>query len=370
MMYLTTLLCLFLVQAPEQGKTLHTRRAGGISRAKLNGPALNDPAYQKEKSGFAIFSQCLNTIQKKWIVQAYSQAHAADLDVSLNFTIVPPRGTAKMDPMNFDVDLNGTALPNGLYHLNIQGELGDMELTRNVQRQLLVYQAGKAFSDQILPRHENANLKSYRSYALRYLGRVGKQVMSGGGYRLKYVGSGNFKGQLIDRISISKPPRRHRNKKQPVQMNRIWTFWQDGKYEVWVYQASHLPAAIFYSNPNDHIYANIEIQYKDGILPSAFFLQNNSSGFEGSSDIQLSYADNRTLQRIFFKMHSSEGHDVSFDAFLGFKSVVNTEDLRGLPPIGFRKMNPDHLKLLIMVQVAGNLLNLQKHGLHLKNFKF
>lgn len=345
-------------------------QTSSISRSRLNGPAMNDPVFQSEKSGFAIFSECVKNIQQRWVPMAYQEARAVELDVHLKMKIQPPRGLSQLGPQEFSVNLSGLALPNEQYHLKLKGELGEMDLVRSATKKMLVYHPGKSISDQIMPRGQNANLQSFRSYALRYLGLLQTQVLTQGGYRLKYVGSGNYQGQLIDRISIAKPAVKRKNKEQPVPMNRLWTFWQEGQYELWIFQGSHLPAAIFYSNTDDNIYANITFSYNSRLLPSLIMLQNNSSGFEGGSEIQITYSPDNTLQRIAFYIHTSDGHDLSFDAQLAFSSLYEERRLIGIPPFGYQKMNPDHQKLLIIAQFAGNLLNLKQHGLKLKNFKF
>ena len=376
-MSLYLLICLtgLMQQKPVQAVTPQQNQGSQIpkistSRAQLNGPVYNDPNYQPQKSGHTLFTECLDAIKKKWLPMTYQSAKAVELDVDLKLNVKPPRETGLTDYMEFEVQLDGVALPNERYNLKVTGDVGNMELIRSQTRKLMIYHSGKGFADQTLPRGKHSNIDSYRSYALRHLGVLSDQILKNGGYRLKYLGSGNYKGQLIDRISISKIVKRKRNRKGPIPMSHLWTFWQSGKYEVWIFQGSKFPAAVFYSNPEDHIYANFTIDYNEQLLPELFVLQNNSSGFEGHTEIRFDFDENRLLELVSFRFHTSEGHQMSFDARLNFLKEVEDGLISGIPPFGYQKMNQDHLKILVMAQMAGNLLNLRQHGLKLKNFKF
>jgi len=346
-----------------------------LNRARLNGPVFHDAIFQKEKSGHTLFLECMEAIRKHWIVDAYKGAQAAQIDMDMKLRIQPPRQIAHLngEPLQFQVDLSGIALPSGLYRFELLGELGHMDLIRSPSRKMTVLHSGQSFADQPLPRSPNANLQNFYSFAMRYLGKLQTQVTGGAGYRLKYVGSGNMEGQLIDRISIAKVRKRKANrprKKQPVPMNKIWTFWQDGQYEIWLYQSTKLPAAVFYSNPEDHIYANIRFLSGADGLPNTLIFQNNSAGFQGHSEIELLFHPNHTVQQVTFSMRTTQGHDVSFQAEISYQDQFDPRFFQAIPPFGYQKMNPDHQKLLILAQVAGQLLNLQNHGLQLKNFKF
>lgn len=374
-MFSFLIIALFWCQDPDEPQiTEPVKMDAAISRASLNGPSLTDGVFQQEKSGYATFLKFREAIQEKWLPQVYQNARAVDLKVDLDMTIKPPRELGSKTDMEFRVDLEGLALPSGQYRFKVNGELGEMDMYRGPTKKMLVYHTGKGFSDQNLPRSENANLDSYRSYALRYLGELQNQVLQKGGYRFIYVGSGDYQGKLVDRIKIAKDVKKRRakkkDKKQTVPLNRLWSFWQDGEYELWVYQDTYLPAAVFYANREDHIYANIIVSYHSDLLPSSFLLTNNSTGFEGRADIQLDYAEDRTISRVSFKMRSSDANDMSFDAHLAFKSDFDQRDLQGIPPYGYQKLNPDHLKILILTPIIGNLLNLRQQGLNLKNFKF
>lgn len=344
-----------------------------LTRARLNGPTIHDPVFQEEKRGYTLFLKCKEAIEKTWLPSAYHSARAVDLDVRLDMDVQPPKELGSAVPLEVEVDIKGIATPNGMYRLNVEGEVGNMDLIRDASRKMLIYHSGKGFSDQRMPRHPRAGLTNYRSYALRYLNQLKDQVVTRGGFRYVYVGSGTSQGQAIDIIKISKPATKKKKGKKKVHtvpLNRLWTFWQTGEYELWLFQDSYLPAAIFYANEEDHIYANITVAYHDSGLPAAFQLQNNSTGFEGSANIVLDYHEDRTLSRVAFKMRSSEGHDMTFEALLTFKEDVDPRQFQGIPPFDYQKLNPDHLKLLILTPIVGNLLQLQQQGLKLKNFKF
>jgi len=374
-MFSILLLTMFWCQDPDATIPDPEQKSKAIHRASQNGPVMSGHVFNEKKSGYALFLDCKKAVEKNWLPQVYQNAKAVDIDVDLDMNVKPPRGLNYSENIEVRVNLEGMALPNGQYRFNVQGELGEMDLFRGPTKKMLIYHTGKGFSDQNLPRGKNANIQSFRSYALRYLGQLQSQVLTKSGYRFIYAGSGNYQGQLIDRIKIAKAkprrkPKTQKKRKKTVPLNRLWTFWQSGEYELWVYQNTHLPATLFYANPEDHIYANMTFEYHSDLLPSSILLKNNSSSFKGRAKIQLEYDSDRTLNRVAFKMQTSEAHDMSFEAQLSFKSEFDPANLRGIPPFDYQKMNADHLKILMLTPIIGNLLNLQQQGLKLKNFKY
>ncbi|PIE89936.1 MAG: hypothetical protein CR997_08975 [Acidobacteria bacterium] len=358
-------------QAKTESKASHL--ATKIARSKINGPVLNDSNYQPHKSGHALLKECLEAVKKRWLPMEYQKSRAVELNMDMNLNVRPPRETGLTERMELDISVEGVAMPNEQYKLKVNGKIGEIDLIKSRTRRMTVYHTGNSFSDQPLPRNDNANINNYRSYALRHLGQMSDVLLNKGGYRIKYLGSGNYQGQLIDRIGLSKASSRkgkRKTQKAPVPMNRIWTFWQTGQYEVWIYQGSKLPAAVFYANPDDHIYANFTIDYNQSFLPDLFVLQNNSTGFEGRTEIRLHYTRKGLLELVSFEFHTSDGHQMHFNARLRFLQEAEDGLISGIPPFGYQKINQDHLKLLLMTQTAGNLLNLKQHGLKLKNFKF
>lgn len=351
--------------------------------AHAGGPAIDS----KRKLGVTpqiVLHNMFEAIEKGWFPSAYGQAKFLEYRAELNATLPPKSLLGRSQRLagldspppepngSFALNLDGVAAPNGHYRVMLRGDLGDLEITNDQKRTLVVSENFKAFSDSPKRgRSASANLSNWRSYLLSHLAKVKHQILESGAYRTFYKGSGTYQGQQVDMVRVFKPVGKLRlNQKQPISMQKLWTFWQDGAYEIWVFKVSKLPAAVFYSNSSDNIFANFTIDYNKDWLPQRFNYRNNSIDQEGSGDLVFTYDSQRMLSGISLKYEGLRGVSLQFDTILSFSDTTPNQAFRMIPPFGFRKMNRDHLKLMVLTQVSGGLLKLKKHGVNLRNFKF
>jgi hypothetical protein len=331
-------------------------------RAYLNGPTLHDLIQDRNVNAVAELNAMCDTLAKEWIAAPYEQAKAVDLQADLFLQPAPG--------VSFRGSTVGLLLPNGQYKMSFSGDLGTMELARSPVKKITIHHDQGMFSDQALPRHPNANLGSLQSLLQQKLFTLRQQLISSGQFERHYLGSGNFNGQLIHRIALQTRTTGATNRKAPIALNTLWTFWQSGTYELWIDQATHRPHALFFTNADHNIYANMTFLYNPEGLPALIELQNNSSGFEGRSEIALTFHPDNTMKSVDFSMENAQGLSLTFSAALSYQSQVSPFELLLIPPPQARKISPDQLKLLVLSQVAGQLLRLQQNGLRIRNFTF
>ena len=155
-----------------------------------------------------------------------------------------------------------------------------------------------------------------------------------------------------------------------MPLNKMWTFWHDGGYEIWLYENNYLPAVVFYTNAQDNIAAHFSIDYDRDWLPLRLNFQNNTYGAEGRGDVVFDFDSQKLLKGLSLRFDGVKGVSLRLDASLLFGGEPGPESFRVIPPFGFRKLNRDHLKLMILTQISGGLLKLKKYGINIKNFKF
>jgi len=355
-----------LGQTQDQGKT-----AG--DRTREGGPEVGNLSKRSAITAQEVLKEMFSSVEKTWILPAYSEFGYMELDANLAGALPgKTAGNSDSGTLSIEADIDGKVSPNGQYAMAVRGEFGSLDLVNNLQRRLVTSHSFKSFSDRPVPsRNPNANLTNFRSYFLRYLGQLREGMLESGSFRSVYVGSGVHDGYEVDVVRVYRPPGKvAQDRKAPISMKRLWTFWQDGAYELWVHKNTRLPAVIFYTNVDDQIYANFRFQYDRNWLPERISYNNNSVGSEGKGDLILDFGEDRLLRGASLNFVGNNGLSIQLDATLFFKSEPVGDVFRILPPFGFRKVNHDHLKILILTQISGSLLKLKKHGINIRNFKF
>jgi hypothetical protein len=361
-------------QAQQSSKPQH-HNLPAPDRSRNGGPSLNKLNRFKLVSPQEVLSDMFNAVDKVWISDAYEQSVAVDFRADVEAQLPVPRSTRNINGEgNLDMDfrLEGVAAPNGRYRMDVEGGFGELLLINDARRFLLASTDFKSFADRpIRKRQQNANLTNYRSYLRRYMGKMRSDIMESGRWRMAYLGEGESDGHKIHVVRVYQPTANLRNnKKAPVSLDKLWTFWQAGAYEIWIHRQVKLPMAVFYSNPEDNIYANFRFDYDGDWLPQRISYVNNSTGASGSGDLVLNFDDANLLTGMNLKYFGENGIAIEFAASLDFLENVDADTFRVIPPFGHRKLNMDHLKLMVMTQISGHLLKLKRHGINLKNFKF
>ena len=344
-------------------------------RAYQGGPVMNDARRHPGVTAHKVLGDMFAAMEKHWFVDAYRDASYVDFRATISADLPARAVDRRLDSdesVDFNVRLDGISAPNGRYRMKLDGGLGDVEMTRDGRRSFLTSQDFKSFADTpIRARSANANLTNYRSYLLRYVGRLKAQIFEGNGYRTTYVGTGSHQGRQVDVVHIYKPRLgKARNKKRPMALERFWTFWHDGSYELWIDKITKLPVIVFYTNADDNVFANFDIDYDRQFRPVRIRFVNNTVDAEGSGDLTMDFDRSGLLKSFNLRFDGRNGISLRFDANLEFISDAAADAFRIVAPYGYRKINRDHLKLMILTQLSGGLLKLKKHGVNIRNFKF
>lgn len=351
-----------------------------VDRARQGGPQMGETrrlTYAPQE----VLGHMFRKIEQQWFGPAYSRAGQVEFRARIDAKLpaaAGPRGMRGGGGVDFDVTVDGIATPNGHYRMEVEGDLGTVEMIKDNRRRFMSSPTFKSFSDSpIRNRSENANLTSYRSYALKYLNAMRERIMNSGQYRSVYVGTGAHQGREVHVLRVYRPSytkkkvkNRAERKKRPMPLNKLWNFWHDGGYEIWVYRDNWMPAVVFYTNNDDNVYANFSIDYDRDNMPMRISYNNNSLKSEGNGDIVLNYDRDKMLRGFSLKFESERGVSLRMDATLAFGEAPEKEAFRIIPPFGFKKLNRDHLELMVLTQISGGLLKLKKYGINFKNFKF
>jgi len=127
---------------------------------------------------------------------------------------------------------------------------------------------------------------------------------------------------------------------------------------------------IFYTNVDDNIFSNMRFSYDNNLRPTRITYNNNAPDQEGDGDVIFTFDRDGMLSGLSLKFDGKRGISLRLDATLAFGVDAPADAFRAIPPFGYRKINRDHLKLMVLTQISGGLLKLKKHGVNLRNFKF
>ncbi len=344
-------------------------------RARKGGPKMADTKRQPQHSSLELLGHMFNQIDEHWFVKDYEAAQhvefRARIDANLPASSLDSR-VKSGDNVAFDLTVDGVSAPNGQYRMDMTGDLGEVAMVKDLKRNFISSPTFKSFADTpIRSRSENANLTNYRSYFLRYMSRMRNQILKSGHYRHIYVGTGLHEGRNVHIVRVYRPNlKKPTRQKAPMPIKKMWTFWHQGGYEIWIDQKTKLPAVVFYTNRDDNVYANFTIDYDDDLLPKRISYTNNSLKSEGTGDFIFTYDQQKMLSGVSLRFDGDKGMSLRLDATLAFGGALGADAFRVIPPFGFKKINRDHLKLMILTQISGGLLKLKKHGVNFKNFKF
>lgn len=349
-------------------------------RAAINGPSAESVSRHPGVIPHEVLSDMFIAVEKHWLPEAYEGAGKVDFRAEVSADL-PPQALDKRagkvvesESMSFSLTADGVSAPDGRYRMKVTGDFGEIDMINNHKSRYLAGHDFRMFADSpIRNRQSGANLSNYRSWARQHVRGLREALIGNGSYRTVYLGSGTYEGRLVDLVSIYKPrPVREdlNGKKQPIQMNKIWTFWQEGGYEVWVDRENHMPVAIFYTNTQDNIFANLAFHYNEDLRPTKIVIINNSPKADGFGEILLTYDEQGLLSGGSLSYNGNNGISLRLDASLLFDSLANEDAFRVFPPFGFKKVNRDHLQLLLLTRISGGLLKLKKYGVNLQNFKF
>lgn len=345
-------------------------------RAHRNAPVAHDFARKPGVNAYETLVAMFDGIEKYWFVDGYERAGSLRSDARLTATLPPPRVAQRVNgagTFSFDVDVEGLFTPGGEYRLDLEGDLGEVELVKNRVRRYMASADFQMYSDSPnRARSRGANLRNYLSFFRRHMGALRAQMLDSGQYRYVYGGTGNFEGRLVHQVRVYKPAARDlaNQTKGPVPMSHFWNFWKEGGYELWIYADTNLPATLVYSNTEDNIYANLTFRYNREHLPTSVVINNNSIGAEGTGELRLTYDGNRMVDGLDLRFDSDGGISLELSASLLFGARLEKDAFRVLPTFGYKKVNRDVLKLMVMTKISGGLLRLKQYGVNIKNFNF
>ena len=128
-------------------------------------------------------------------------------------------------------------------------------------------------------------------------------------------------------------------------------------------KTSKLPQRMNYSNDAQGVSTHMTFTYAGG-HPTSVTIENQSRGMEGPASLTLSYNNEGRIDHLAGQMGFPVG-TMRFDVNLNWNTTKKT--ITTVPPLGSTKKGGDELETMLLVNLAGKVLDLQRGGFNLRS---
>jgi hypothetical protein len=338
----------------------------------------SSPVRAKE-SGEAAFArqnlkQVLDAVNDQWFGAAYAGLNAVDLQgtltIQLSAAAVQARldqagkGLLKGDPgsgATVRLNLKGTYFANADFRTEITGDFGHLLYYRVGDRGFLYSKEQNAWTSRVDPPPTEAP-SSFLGWFRQCLNDVQAVYVDGTSFKARL---GQAAGSL-QTLTFSSPTRGYDARQREQSVAASLGFWKHGQLELRFDKSDRLPRQMHFSNENQGVSTQASFSHNpDGRL-SQVVLVNQSKGMEGPATLSLGYGGGGLIDHLGGQMAFSKG-TLRFDLDCAFARDRKVASIVTVPPPTAVKKGREELETLLMVGLAGKLLDLQHSGFNLRS---
>ena len=349
--------------------------AAGIAQTK----AQPKPTKAVKESSEATFArqnldQVLNSVNNAWFGPAYKGIRSVDMDGTLVVNFTAAAANAKAEQLGqgavkggmtkggtVNMNLKGTYFANADFKNVLTGDFGTITYQRIGPRGFIYSKDMNAYTTKVDPPPSDA-ADSFLGWFSQCVNEIRDVYVKGTMFRAA-MGREDANGNQI--ITFNAPTGNYDPKKREQSMTESLGFWKRGKLEVVFDKASRMPQRMSYSNDAQGISTHMTFAYA-GSRPTTVTIENQSRGMEGPASLTLSYNDEGRIDRLAGQMGFPVG-TMKFDLGLVWSGDKKASSIATIPPLGATKKGGDELETMLLVNLAGKVLDLQKGGFNLRS---
>jgi hypothetical protein len=155
-------------------------------------------------------------------------------------------------------------------------------------------------------------------------------------------------------------------KKREQSMAESLGFWKRGRLEVVFDKATRMPRQMDYSNDSQGIYTHMTFSYTGDRRLNNVSIANQSKGMEGPASLTIGYGAEGLINHLTGQMGFKQG-TMEFDLDLAFAKNRKSSSIITVPPPTATKKGREELETLLLVNLAGKVLDLQRSGFNLRS---
>ena len=356
-------------------KSLPLLLAAGLAVAQ--GSLKTEAAAKNAGAARQAFIQVLDAVDADWFGQAYQGVTAVQMQGNLGITLSGTAVNRKVDQLSqgqvqaqskggqVDLTVNGTYFANGDFRTNLAGDFGNLLYARRGDRGFLYSKEQNAYTTRVDLPPSDAPL-TYMSWFRQILNQIRAVYLDAATFRPSLGADQAAGGQTLQRIVFDAPTHPWDAKKREQSLDDSLGFWKRGHLVVLVDKTTHLPQRMDFHNDEQGIQTRMDFTYGQGNHLQAVNIVNRSRGFEGPGWLRIGYGPNGQMSHVAGEL-SSKDKRVSFALDLTWSRNLAPSALAALPPAGATKRGREELETQLMIGLAGQLFDLQRHGLNLRS---
>ncbi len=319
-----------------------------------------------------LFLEVLDAVDAAWFGKPYQDFAALDLDGNFSINLSAAAVNAKVQAATQGVvksaatksgkanlRIKGTWLAKGDFRCEIAGDAGQVLWTR-------VGTKGFIYSKELNSYTTAVDLPAADA-PLTYLGWFRQLVLEA---KSVYVDSGAFKVNMgaaedkLQTISLSSPTAAYDPKKREQSLDDTLGFWKRGRLDVTFDKTTKLPKKAFFQNDAQGVKATMVFNYGPNNRLQDVSFDNQSRGMEGPMWLRVSYGNDGLMKAISGEMTPKVGR-LAWDFTMGWSK--DKKVAASAPPMGADKKGKEDHQALVLMNLAGQVMDLQRFGLNLRS---
>ncbi len=317
-------------------------------------------------------STVLDTVNSAWFGQPYQNITAVQMEGSVRAVLSASAINAKVAENtggqvkggatkggNANVNIKTTYFANGDFKTDFSGDLGNGTWTRVGNRGFLYSKELNAYTTRVDPGPADAPL-SYMGWFREVIIDIRKVYAESSAFKATLGKEENSGGETLQTLTFNAPTGAYDPKKREQNLSETLGFWKRGRMDLTFEKTSKLPHKLNYINEANGIRTSFDFHYNKGKLQS-IDIANHSKGFDGPGGLRISYDANGLMKTVAGELNSQQ-KKITFDMNLNWTKDVKSSQIAALPPAGAKKMGGDEQETLMLVGVAGNVMDLQRAG--------
>ena len=325
------------------------------------------------------FKQVLDAVNDAWFGKPYAGVNAVDIQGGLTINLSAAAMNAKIDAMGqgavkgelskgstVNVKLKGTYFANADFRTELTGEFGNLLYYRVGNRGFLYSKEQNAWTSRIDPPPADAPA-SFLGWFRQCVNEIQTVYVDGSTFKAtlgKESSPGG--GSSMQTLTFSSPTGKYDPKKREQSMAESLGFWKRGKLEVAFDKATHLPQQMNYSNDSQGIFTYMAFSYNPGGKLNGVTITNQSRGMEGPASLSLGYDGAGLINHLTGQMGFTQG-TLRFDLDLAFAKNRKVSSIVTVPPPTATKKGREEMETMLLVNLAGKVLDLQRSGFNLRS---
>lgn len=319
----------------------------------------------------------LESIDSSWFGRPYQGVTSVHLQGMLGIALSGQAVNQKVDQLSHgqvksqsnggqaNLRIKGTYLANVDFRTDLAGDFGTILYARRGDRGFIYSKEQNAYTTRVDRPPSDAPL-TYMTWFRQTLNEIKAVYLDAPTFHAKLVGEELVGGRTYQKLIFDAPSQPFDAKKREQSVAKSLGFWKRGRLEIAVDKATKLPQRMKFRNEEQGIQTKVEFTYGTGGRLQGLNLANSSSGFEGPGWLRIGYGPDGLMNAVAGELTSMEKR-ISFSMDLTWSRLKNLADLYASPPLGATKRGREEFETYLLLGLASQIFDLQRHGLSLRS---